>query len=157
MTSPSGNSGNVKQKTDPTRMFRGNLAKFTSRHREVKNMSDDEFLNYSVFLMNQQDVNATAKGREALETTKNAKSARTIKQIMTIIGTVLVVFLVVALFALLLFAIIYLMIYFKKDKLKRVIDFIMLGSALSFVFIFVVFLILFFKMSETIKKIMTLL
>lgn len=150
MTSPSGN-------VNTTRMFRGNLAKHTSRHREVKNMSDDEFLNYSVFLMNQQDVNATAKGREALDTTRNAKSARTIKQIMTIIGTVFVVFLVIALFALLLFAIIYLMIYFKKDKLKRVIDFIMLGSALSFVFIFVVFLILFFKMSETIKKIMTLL
>ncbi len=141
----------------PTQLKKRLLAKYTNNDRDIRKLSDDEFMNYSLFLTQQTDVHSTEKARDAYDTTKNFRKVKTLKQVMKVISVVLVVLLVFAVIALLLFAIIYLFVYMKKDKVKRIIDFYMLGTALSFVGIFMVFLYLFLKMSATIKKIISLL
>lgn len=133
------------------------LAKYTNNDRDVRKLPDDEFMNYSAFLIQQRDVHSTEKARDAYDTTKNFRKIKTLKDVMKVISVVLIVLLVIALILLLVFAIIYLFVYMKKDKIKMVIDFYMLGTALSFVAIFFVFLYLFLKMSGTIKKIISLL
>lgn len=141
----------------PTQLKKKLLAKYTSNDRDVRKLSDEEFMNYSAFLTQQKDVHSTEKARDAYDTTKNIKKVKTFKQVLKVISVVLVVLLVIAVIALFVFAIIYLFVYMKKDKVKRIIDFYMFGTALSFVAIFVVFLYLFLKMSATIKKIISLL
>lgn len=141
----------------PNKLNKKLLAKYTNNDRDVRKLPDDEFMNYSAFLVQQRDVHSTEKARDAYDTTKNFKKVKTLKDVLKVISVVLVVLLVVALILLLIFAIIYLFVYMKKDKVKMVIDFYMLGTALSFVAIFIVFLYLFLKMSGTIKKIISLL
>jgi hypothetical protein len=142
---------------NPTKLNRRELAKYTSKDRDVKSMNDDEFLNYTSFLVKQQDVHSSEKARDAYDTTKNYKNIKTFKQFMKAISTILIVLLIFALVVLLIFAIVYLIIYFRRDRVKMVIDFIMLGSALCFIGIFLLYLYLFMKMTGTIKKIMSLL
>lgn len=141
----------------PTKIKKKVLAKYTNNDRDVRKLPDDEFMNYSAFLIQQKDVHSTEKARDAYDTTKNFKKVKTFKDVLKVISVVLVVLLVFALILLLVFAIIYLFVYMKKDKIKMVIDFYMFGTALSFVAIFFVFLYLFLKMSGTIKKIISLL
>jgi hypothetical protein len=143
--------------TDNSQLKKKILAKYTNNDRDVKKLSDEEFMNYSTFLIQQRDVHSTEKARDAYDTTKNFKKVKTLKQVMKVISVVLIVLLVFAVIALLIFAIIYLFVYMKKDKVKMLIDLYMLGTALSFIAIFLVFLYLFLKMSTTIKKIISLL
>lgn len=133
------------------------IAKYTHKNRDVKTMSAQESLDYSAFLFNQQDVHATEKAREAYETTKNIKQVRTLKQAVKVISTVMVGALLIAMVALAMFAVIYLFVYLKKDKLKSFVNIMMLGSAVAFILIFAVYVMLFSKILETIKKIMFLL
>lgn len=143
--------------TKSDELQKANLAKYTNKDRDVRKLSDEEFMNYSAFLIQQRDVHSTEKARDAYDTTKNFKKVKTFKQVLKVISVVLIVLLVFAVVALLIFAIIYLFVYMKKDKVKMLIDFYMLGTALSFIAIFLVFLYLFLKMSTTIKKIISLL
>lgn len=142
---------------NPTQLKKKILAKYTNNDRDVRKLSDEEFMNYSAFLVLQKDVHSTEKARDAYDTTKNYKKIKTFKQVLKVISVVLVVLLAFAVGALLVFAIIYLFVYMRKDKVKMIIDFYMLGTALSFIAIFLVFLYLFLKMSGTIKKIISLL
>ena len=141
----------------PEKINKTILAKYTNNDRDVRKLPDDEFMNYASFLVQQRDVHSTEKARDAYDTAKNFKKIKNFKDILKVISVVLIVLLVIALILLLIFAIIYLFVYMKKDKVKMVIDFYMLATALSFVAIFFVFLYLFLKMSETIKKIISLL
>lgn len=140
-----------------TQLNKTMLAKYTNKDRDVQKLSDEEFMNYSAFLIQQRDVHSTEKARDAYDTTKNFKKVKTFKQVLKVISVVMIVLLVFAVVALMIFAIIYLFVYMKKDKVKMLIDFYMLGTALSFIAIFLVFLYLFLKMSSTIKKIISLL
>lgn len=155
------NSINNNDLTDdidqPGKLKKKLLAKYTNNDRDVRKLPDDEFMNYSSFLIQQRDVHSTEKARDAYDTTKNFRKIKTFKDFLKVISVVLVVMLVIAVVLLLIFAIIYLFVYMKKDKVKMVIDFYMLGTALSFIAIFFVFLYLFLKMSGTIKKIISLL
>lgn len=141
----------------PKQLKKKLLAKYTHNDRDVRKLPDHEFMNYSAFLIQQQDVHSTEKARDAYDTTKNFRKIKTFKAVLKVISVVLVVMLVIAVILLLIFAIIYLFVYMKKDKVKSVIDFYMFGVALSFIAIFFVFLYLFLKMSGTIKKIISLL
>jgi ABC-type sugar transport system permease subunit len=141
----------------PDKLKKKLLAKYTNNDRDIRKLRDDEFMDYAAFLVQQRDVHSTEKARDAYDTTKNFKKIKTFKDALKVISVVLVVMLVIAIILLLVFAIIYLFVYMKKDKVKMVIDFYMLGVALSFVAIFLVFLYLFLKMSGTIKKIISLL
>ena len=157
-TKPSVNNNDLSDDIEqPEQLKKKLLAKYTNNDRDIRKLSDDEFMNYSLFLTQQRDVHSTEKARDAYDTTKNFKKIKTFKDVLKVISVVLVVMLVIALVLLLIFAIIYLFVYMKKDKVKMVIDFYMLGTALSFVAIFFVFLYLFLKMSGTIKKIISLL
>jgi hypothetical protein len=147
----------VITKDDETQIQKASLAKYTNKDRDVRKLSDEEFMNYSAFLIQQRDVHSTEKARDAYDTAKNFKKVKTFKQVLKVISVVLVVLLAFAVLALLIFAIIYLFVYMKKDKVKMLIDFYMFGTALSFIAIFLVFLYLFLKMSTTIKKIISLL
>ncbi len=142
---------------NPKEVNRKGLAKYTSKDRDIRSMTDEDFLNYSAFLQNQYDVHSTEKAREAYDTTKNYRQIKTFKQVVKAIATILVVLLVFALVAITIFALVYLFVYFKKDPIKSVMDFFLLWTALCIVFIFALYLWLFVKMSATIKKIISLL
>lgn len=143
--------------TKPKEVSRKALAKYTSKDRDVRSMTDEDFLDYSAFLMKQIDVHSTEKAREAYDTTRNFKQIRTFKQFIKSIATILIVLLIFALIALTIFAFVYLFIYFKTDPVKSVMDFFLLWTALLFVVVFVLYVYLFVKMSSTIKKIISLL
>lgn len=141
----------------PIGIDRKTLAQYTSKDRDVRSMTDVDFLDYAFFLKKQTDVHSTEKAREAYDTTKNYKKIRTFKQFVKSIATILVVLLVFAFVALTIFAFIYLFVYFKTDPIKSVMDFFLLWTAFCFVVVFVLYLYLFAKMSSTIKKIISLL
>jgi hypothetical protein len=141
----------------PKEVNRRALAQYTSKDRDVRSMTDEDFLNYSAFLMKQMDVHSTEKAREAYDTTRNFRQIRTFKQFVKSIATILVVLLIFALIALTIFAFVYLFMYFKTDPVKSVMDFFLLWTALLFVLVFILYVYLFVKMSSTIKKIITLL
>lgn len=132
------------------------LAKYTHKHRDVRSMSASEALDYSEFLLNQYDVHATQQATDTFEIAKDYKKIKTLKDVMKSLTAYLITLLFLALVALLIAAFFYLYIYLKKDQLKSVVNFIMLGSALSFVLVFVVYVVLFMNMSGTVKKIMNL-
>jgi ABC-type sugar transport system permease subunit len=146
----------LKNNFDNNKVNRKLLVKYTLNDRDVSAMNDSEFLDYASFLLDQQDVHKTEKAREAYNIAKNFKKIRTFKDFLKAISAILVVLLMIAIAVLFVTAIIYLMVYFRKDKIKSVIDFVLFGTALAFVTIFIVFLFLFLKMSGTVKKIMTL-
>jgi hypothetical protein len=148
---------NEEQIKNASKINRSGFAKYTNRDRDVRSMNDEDFLNYSSFLLHQTDVHSTEKAREAYDTTKNYKKIETFNQFMKAISTILFVLLIIALCILTLFAFIYLIAYFRTDKVKRVIDFMMLGTAVSLVIVFIIFVYLFMTMSGTMKKIITLL
>ena len=133
------------------------LAQYTSKDRDVRSMTDGDFLNYAFFLKKQMDVHSTEKAREAYDTTKNYKKIRSFKQFVKSIATILVVLLVFAFIALTVFAFVYLFVYFKTDPIKSVMDFFLLWTAICFLLVFILYLYLFVKMSSTIKKIISLL
>lgn len=133
------------------------LAQYTSKDRDVRSMTDGDFLNYAFFLKKQMDVHSTEKAREAYDTTKNYKKIRSFKQFVKSIATILVVLLVFAFIALTIFAFVYLFVYFKTDPIKSVMDFFLLWTAICFLLVFILYLYLFVKMSSTIKKIISLL
>lgn len=141
----------------PKEVNRRALAQYTSKDRDVRSMTDEDFLNYSSFLMKQMDVHSTEKAREAYDTTRNFKQIKTFRQFVKSIATILVVLLIFALIALTIFAFVYLFMYFKTDPVKSVMDFFLLWTALLFVLIFILYVYLFVKMSSTIKKIISLL
>lgn len=143
--------------TKPKEVGRKALAKYTSKDRDVRSMTDEDFLDYSAFLMKQMDVHSTEKAREAYDTTRNFRQIRTFKQFVKSVATILVVLLIFALLALTIFAFVYLFMYFKSDPVKSVMDFFLLWTALLFVVVFVSYVYLFVKMSSTIKKIISLL
>lgn len=136
---------------------RKSLAQYTYNDREVRTMNDYEFLDYVAFLQQQQDVHVTESGKKALQTTRNVHRVRTVSQAMLVIKTVMLTCIVLALFVIFLFAVGYLIMYFKSDTVKRVIDFVLLVKALAFVCIFLVFFLMFYNMSRLTKEIIRLL
>lgn len=141
----------------PTKVQRKLLAQYTNNDRDVRKMQDAEFLDYSLFLVRQQDVHTNEKTRKDYDTAKNFRQLKGFKNYVKTIGIFLMFALIAALCVLLVFAIIYLFVFMKRDIIKTYIDFVMLKIALSFLVIFIIFVLLFFKMSATVKKIISLL
>lgn len=137
--------------------LRKSLAQYTYNDREIRTMNESEFLDFAAFLEQQQDVHATESGKKALHTTRNAHRVRTFSQALLVLKTVLLICMMLALFVIFLFAVGYLVLYFKSDTVKRVIDFVLLIKALAFVCIFLVFFLMFYNMSRLTKEISRLL
>lgn len=136
--------------------FMPRIAKYTHKNRDVRSMSAQDALDYATFIINQQDVHATEKARDNVKTIKNFKKIKSFSEFMKWLAAALIMFALLSVLCLVIAAIVYLLVYFKKDKLKRVVNFMMLGTALAFVGILAVYLLLFLKMAATIKKIMLL-
>jgi hypothetical protein len=129
---------------------------YKSGHREMKQMDDAEFLNYASWLLRQQDVHATEDIKDAIETTKKAKDIKTYsdfvkisKTVMTtlLIGAILIIGLVIPLYA----------SVFRKDIVKRVINYHLFPLIFYLVAMFGFYVFLYLNMNSLVKKIMTLL
>jgi hypothetical protein len=137
--------------------FKKKFAKYTSAQREVRRMSHVEFMDYTSFLLRQMDVEATETARDALAVTKNAKNIKSYSGFMKASHSILSTALALALFILVVCAISYYFLYMKGDQVKKSINIVLLLVALCFVSAFAIFIALFYKMTWSIKTIMSLL
>lgn len=132
------------------------FAQYTSKERDVAMMTDPEFLNYSAFLLNQPDVNINQKATNTIQVVKGVKRVKSFQQFSSLVRLACLVLLALAFIGLLAFALIYFFVYFQKDRVKRVMDFVILGWAVAFASVIAVFFALFWKMSDLVKKIVAL-
>ncbi len=132
------------------------LAKYTKNHREMRQMNDIQYLNYATFLMRQQDVHATEEIKDAVETTRNAKDIKTYTEFVKVSKTVAITSLMIAICALGLLVPLYAYV-FKKDVVKRSINYQLFPMAFYLIIIFCFYVYLYRIMNSLVKKIMTLL
>lgn len=139
-----------------TRDQRATFAQYTSSDREVALMTDPEFLNYTTFLANQPDVNINKRVTNTIAVVKGVRGVRNVKQFSSLITMVSMILLALAFVGLFAVALIYFVVYFRKDQVKRMMDLVIFGWALAFVCLIAVFYALFWKMSDLVKKIVAL-
>jgi hypothetical protein len=137
--------------------FKKSFAKYTSAQREVKRMSHTEFMDYTSFLLRQMDVEATETAREALAVTKNARNIKSYSGFIKASYSIFSTALALALMILIVAAISYYFLYMKGDKVKKSINIALTLVAFCFVFAFAIYIALFYKMTWSIKNIMSLL
>lgn len=145
-----------EKKTNRGLLNRNMLLGYTSDHREMTQMDDAEFLNYASWLLRQQDVNATEDIKDAIETTKNAKDMKTYSDFVKISKTVMTTLLVGAILFIGLVIPLYAYV-FKKDIVKRAINYHLFPLIFYLVAMFGFYVFLYLNMNSLVKKIMTLL
>jgi uncharacterized glyoxalase superfamily metalloenzyme YdcJ len=145
-----------EKKTNRGLLNRSMLSEYTSGHREMRQMDDAEFLNYATWLLCQQDVYATEDIKDAIEKTKNAKDIKTYSDFVKISKTVMTTLLLAAILFIMLVIPLY-AYWFKKDIVKRVINYHLFPLIFYLVVMFGFYVFLYLNMNSLVKKIMTLL
>lgn len=145
-----------EKKTNRGLLNRNMLSGYTSGHREIRQMDDVEFLNYTTWLLRQQDVYATEAIKDAIETTKNAKNIKSYTDFIKISKTVMTTLLIGAILFIGLVIPLYAYVY-KKDIVKRAINYELFPLVFYLMIIFGFYVFLYLNMNSLVKKIMTLL
>jgi hypothetical protein len=135
--------------------YRKRFAQFTHKSKDIDLMDHCAFMDYSAFLLAQPDVRATEEANKAFTSAKNIHKVRGFKQFTEGVRSVLFTILAGALILLAIAAIGY-YFYFENDQVKTKIDFELFFRAIATLCLILVFVALFWKMSETTKKIMSL-
>lgn len=143
-------------------MDRKLIAKYTSNDVDVKMMTDSQFVDYACELVKQKDgvidnvTNVIQSTSKTLSQNTKNKKKKTLKEWLSYITMVGIILLVSALCCLMLCSLLYFFVYFGKDSVKSTIDFSLLLRATALVGVFGIFFGLFTKMTQYVKKIISL-